>query len=87
MTEFLIEWTDLSFEKQEYILSSVKEEVKEDFEEEAREKKISFEELMSRSDLYGIEKDEFFAMNVVELIEEQAMKRINENFRHFYVKL
>jgi hypothetical protein len=87
MTEFLIDWNDLDFSKREYILSSVKEEIKDDLEEEAKEKKISFEELITGKHYYSIDNDEFYNMNVAELIEELAQKRIDANFRHFYVEL
>lgn len=75
---FKITWTDLSIERQEDILESIKPDELEELRAEAKQNGMTFKELMTHKNYYAIDDDEFFDMNVAEFVEKLAMKRIYE---------
>lgn len=97
MNEFEITWGDLSYERQQDILETIKGYEREKLEDEWKEKepKMSFKEFMMDHLYYELcwdfeikeEKEKYFDSALDEFLEELAMRRINEGFKYLSVNL
>lgn len=96
--EFQIYWEDLSYEKQQDILETLKRYKLEDLKEEAKEKapEMSFKDFMMYFDHgYDLcwdfktkeEKEKYFESELDEFLEQLAMDRIKSGFKYLSVEL
>ena len=87
---FNLDFQDLNTEKQFEILEKVKEQILENFKDEAKKKGITLKELMINPKYYDLmsdydnlnEKDfeTFYNLELDEFLEEQANEFIRDNF-------